>query len=132
MSAILKKHEPEIIKNISIQEEEKKTEEMKKDLLDKKENKDESQNKENKNNNNINLNNNINNDIKTDYNQKNNVFSSPSSIKMNEKENIVSQTIKKINKFEFEDNISQERLLWKNKNLNQNQKIKSSITDFTK
>ena len=127
LSAILKKHEPEIIKNISIQEEEKKTEEMKKDLLDKKENKDESQNKENKNNNNINLNNNINNDIKTDYNQKNNVFSSPSSIKMNEKENIVSQTIKKINKFEFEDNISQERLLWKNKNLNQNQKIKSSI-----
>ena len=127
MSAILKKHEPEIIKNISIQEEEKKTEEMKKDLLDKKENKDESQNKENKNNNNTNLNNNINNEIKTDYNQKNNVFSSPSSIKMNEKENIVSQTIKKINKFEFEDNISQERLLWKNKNLNQNQKIKSSI-----
>ena len=129
LSAILKKNEPEIIKNISIQDEqskisekveEKKSEEIKKDLIDNKE-------KENKNNNNIKLNNNINNEIKTDYNQKNNIYSTPSSIKMNEKENIVSQTIKKINKFEFEDNISQERLLWKNKNLSQNQKIKSSI-----
>ena len=129
LSAILKKNEPEIIKNISIQDEqskisekvkEKKSEEIKKYLIDNKE-------KENKNNNNIKLNNNINNEIKTDYNQKNNIYSTPSSIKMNEKENIVSQTIKKINKFEFEDNISQERLLWKNKNLSQNQKIKSSI-----
>ena len=134
LSAILKNHEIEKIKNISIQDEqnkiyekseEKKTEE-KKYLIETKENKEESQNKENKTNNNTKLNNNINNEINTDYNQKNNVFSSPSSIKMNEKENIVSQTIKKINKFEFEDNISQERLLWKNKS-NLNQKIKSSI-----
>ncbi len=135
LSSILKKYETEKINNISIQEEknkisekaeEKKTEEIKKDTTEKIENKKELENKENKNNNSIKLNNKINNDIKTDYNQKNNMLSNPSSIKINEKENTISQTIKRINKFEFEDNITQERLLWKNKS-NLNQKIKSAI-----
>ena len=84
------------------------------------------QNKENNNNNSIKINNDINNDIKTDYNVKNNLASNQSSIRMNEKENIVSHAIKRINKLEFEDDISQERLIWNYKsNLNQN--IKSSL-----
>ena len=95
-------------------------------------------NKSNKNSNNINNNdtkinnkdtiknltekNNINiknEEIKTCINNKmNNIYSNQSFIKMNEKENTISQTIRRINKFEFEDNISNEQLLWKNKNTN--------------
>ena len=59
----------------------------------------------------------------TNYNIINN---NPCFIKMDEKENTISQTIRKIHKFELEDKISQEQLLWKNKS-NLNKSINSSI-----
>ena len=54
-------------------------------------------------------------EIKTFIENTNKINSNQSLIKMNEKENTISQTIKRINKFEFDDNNSNEQLLWNNK-----------------
>ena len=59
-------------------------------------------------------------DIKTCDNKINNIYSNQNLVNMNEKENIISQKINKNNKFEFEENTSQEHLLWKNKSKNSN------------
>ena len=60
-------------------------------------------------------------EIKTFIENTNKINSNQSLIKMNEKENTISQTIKRINKFEFDDNNSNEQLLWNNKTKNSNQ-----------
>ena len=45
-------------------------------------------------------------------------ISNQSLIKVDEKENVISQTVRRVNKFELDDKISQEQLLWKNKSKN--------------
>jgi hypothetical protein len=87
-------------------------------------------------NNEINKNNNIKNPVnivntdiinyfRKNNSQINNINSNKTSIK-NEKDNKTPQTIRNINKFELEDKISQEQLLWKNKS-NLNKSINSNI-----
>ena len=87
-------------------------------------------------NNEINKNNNIQNPVnivntdiinyfRKNNSQINNINSNKTSIK-NEKDNKTPQTIRNINKFELEDKISQEQLLWKNKS-NLNKSINSNI-----
>ena len=57
---------------------------------------------------------------KTCNNKINNLNSNQSLIKVDEKENVISQTVRRVNKFELDDKISQEQLLWKNKSKNSN------------
>ena len=60
------------------------------------------------------------NENKTCNNKINKLNSNQSLIKVDEKENVISQTVRRVNKFELDDKISQEQLLWKNKSKNSN------------
>jgi len=59
-------------------------------------------------------------DNKTCNNKINNLNFNQSLIKVDEKENVISQTVRRVDKFELDDKISQEQLLWKNKSKNSN------------
>ena len=59
-------------------------------------------------------------DNKTCNNKINNLNFNQSLIKVDEKENVISQIVRRVGKFELDDKISQEQLLWKNKSKNSN------------